>query len=612
MLVQRSPWEGFARDDAGQFVDDNSARHEDWQLFSSSSQPSGSARRGESSDNRSNRASHLLGLHFLGLAGLPGASWLERPPEYELIIQSADAAKRLRPRLPAPPVAASAGGVLDEEELKALLPGDGSGVAVLRIDERTAIRLAEPAAYVYVDVWEERKGLLDFGSKVPDRRHLGQCYVPLEQRFNKRACTWSIVSKDGGGSSEVGYLTCRFSMARTPPPVQNLRVVTGSARANELNLVWDPPSADGGMPLRGYRIEAREPQHGGRISAGGMPGYLVDEPRTASAPASKEPTASLKNLIGNTAYTIRVWAVNEAGPGLAAEVMGQTGAVPPGVCSPVRAASDCTDQTSLSVEWNPSMETGGAAVVAYRVWLRPVFQDGLGNFFPADDFIDLGLFEHRGGAAAVQTAPIRLDQMPSCSGCLCSIAAINAAGLTGPSTTEAPVVWASNKEREKEIFELATSPVPTDMGAGRVSSAVPAATVRVQEMVGSFSASVMSQNDRQELPKVRVTQASETSGQVQAWQNFQKQPDMVEPVVQRRRSAPSTAQDPSRAGWWAETATPARAGAGPAAQRGSVATASAVAANAAAAIDALDRSTPAWQVSTRGSLMARAPYKHAH
>ena len=47
----------------------------------------------------------------------------------------------------------------------------------------------------------------------------------------------------------------------------------------------------------------------------------------------------------------------------------------------------------------------------------------------------------------------RLDQLPSCSGCLCSVAAINSSGLTGQSS-EAPVVWAHDPEREKEIFEL--------------------------------------------------------------------------------------------------------------------------------------------------------------
>ena len=45
---------------------------------------------------------------------------------------------------------------------------------------------------------------------------------------------------------------------------------------------------------------------------------LIVKVRTASAPASSEPSVTL-NLTGNSVYIIRVWAVNEAGAGPAAE-----------------------------------------------------------------------------------------------------------------------------------------------------------------------------------------------------------------------------------------------------------------------------------------------------
>eukprot|EP00438_Fugacium_kawagutii_P017697 Skav211294 [mRNA] locus=scaffold2429:322049:325531:- [translate_table: standard] len=93
-------------------------------------------------------------------------------------------------------------------------------------------------------------------------------YVPLEQRFNKRA--------------------------------------------NELRLVWDPPTSDGDLPLR--------------------------------------------------------WQLN---------VMGQTGAVAPGLCGTARAAAEGEEQ------------------------------DGLGGFFPASNYIDLGLFQHAGPATATQKAPVK-------------------------------------------------------------------------------------------------------------------------------------------------------------------------------------------------------------
>ncbi|CAE8606579.1 unnamed protein product, partial [Polarella glacialis] len=365
-----------------------------------------------------------------------------------------DGAKRLRPRIPAPPVPEGQGGV-DEAELRELLPSANVS-SVVRLEERLALRLSEPAPFVNIDVWEERVGLLDLGSKVPNRKHLGQCYVPLEQRFNRRKCTWSIVHKGEGGhgpSTEVGFLTCKFVLATTPAPIRHLRAKEGAGpRSSELNLAWDPPVSDGGLPLRGYRIEAREVQYGFQ----GSGGYL-DEPRTASAPPAADPSAVLKNLIGNTAYTIRVWSVNEAGPGPSAEILCHTGAVQPGVCGQPRAADDeaVVGDSTLCVEWAPPLDNGGADVVAYRVWLRPVFQDGLGNFFPSEGFIDLGLFQHQAGPRATQRAPVRLDALPACSGCLCSVAAINSRGLTGASTREAPVVWSSEATRlPQDIWEV--------------------------------------------------------------------------------------------------------------------------------------------------------------
>ena len=201
------------------------------------------------------------------------------------------------------------------------------------------------------------------------------------------------------------------------------------------------------------------------------------------------------------------------------QVMGQTGAVSPGLCGTARAATEGEEQAwsiwcrrmsggfgfrgfidhvlfwreALVLEWEPPNDNGGADLVAYRqamwkrtmkswldmcdicsiwffvlfwfcllpmsafrtmpprVWLRPVFQekisvnfavtsyklhschmwqlvialtmsqvmvagfraanpqDGLGGFFPASNYIDLGLFEHAGDATATQRAPVKCE-----------------------------------------------------------------------------------------------------------------------------------------------------------------------------------------------------------
>lgn len=522
-------------------------------------------------DAKSRGIRYQLGLHFMGISA-PQSGWLEHAPEYEFIIQAGEVAKRLKPRLPAPPVA----GPLTEDELKAMLP---VGQPFLRVEERTAVRLPEPVDYFCIDVWEERVNLL---SSTPSRKLLGQCYVPLEQRFNKRPCSWSIINKD---TKEVGLIICRFFLGTTPAPVRSLHVVRGATRANELRLVWDPPTSDGDLPLRGYRIEAREPQYGGRISAGGMPGYL-DEPRTASAPASSEPGVTLKNLSGNTVYIIRVWAVNEAGAGPAAEVMGQTGAVSPGLCGTARAATEGEEQ-ALVLEWEPPSDNGGADLVAYRLWLRPVFQDGLGGFFPASNYIDLGLFEHVGEVAATQKAPVKLDQLPSCSGCLCSVAAINSSGLTGQSS-EAPVVWAHDPEREKEIFELGSSP---RSGLSGPPGSREERNKDAAHLGKGISASTFlgSSPDSTHLTVPRATGARGSQG-----------PRETAKVSPAQSPLPQF-KEPVTTGW----ADPVSEGlTGTSTERHQVALAASEAAKAAESNDSV-RPRPTWEISKCGSLSAR-------
>ena len=81
------------------------------------------------------------------------------------------------------------------------------------------------------------------------------------------------------------------------------------------------------------------------------------------------------------------------------QVMGQTGAVSPGLCGTARAATEGEEQALVSghfgcafsvgtlwfwwfcealvLEWEPPSDNGGADLVAYRVWLRPVFQENV-------------------------------------------------------------------------------------------------------------------------------------------------------------------------------------------------------------------------------------------
>lgn len=380
------------------------------------------------------KPTYVLNLHLLGLAGLPKAGWFERAPGYELIVHAGGVAKRIRPRIPAPPPGVGT----EPVDLEECVPAEQMKV-LQRLDDRSSVRCPAPGDFFRVDVWEERSPLVDLGNKGHSRVMLGQCYVPLEQKYNRRPCTWPIVNRTDKALTEVGFLTCKFGLATMPGPVQNLRVVEGTVGVTEMQLAWEPPETDGGTVLRGYRVEARTVEQRSSSSHPGIGALVGDEtPRTASAPAVPEPSSVLRNLTGNTEYLFCVWAVSEAGPGTGAEVIGKTGAVAPGVCGLPQLA-ECDE--GYFIQWLPPEESGGADMIAYRVWLRALFHNSLGEVWPAEGWIDLGLVEHRGDQSAVQQAPLRLDAMPApCSGCLCSVSALSTAGLMGPSTPEVPIL----------------------------------------------------------------------------------------------------------------------------------------------------------------------------
>jgi len=410
-------------------------------------------------DTKNSGISYLLTLQFLGLGGLEANGWLERAPDYALFVQAGGHGKRVIPRIPAPPPGIP--GSNDEVDLKVLMPDCDSRV---RLDERLSLRLPEPAPFMQVEVWEERSGLFDFAGRGPEKRLIGHCYVPLEPRFNRRPCTWSIVSQADRERPphDVGFLTIKFGLATTPLHVRNLRIAEGVTASSELTLAWEPPTSDGGMPLRGYRIEA----HLSTSKPRQMQLYGEDTPRTASAPPSLKPSVIMKGLQGNTAYKFRVWALSEAGPGPSSEILGSTGPVAPGICGTPHVATEYPlsgdavepkepmDSESIVVQWMPPIDTGGAPVMAYRMWLRPLFQDAFGNVFPADGWIDLGLLEHKGSPDEMQTSPIQRDAMPICSGCLCSVAALNTAGHLGPSTHEETIFFDAPSSDTREIFEV--------------------------------------------------------------------------------------------------------------------------------------------------------------
>merc|ERR1719359_479471 len=104
------------------------------QIFSSQLDSKGGASSG--------KPTYVLNLHFLGLSGLPKAGWFERAPGYELIVHAGGVAKRIRPRIPAPPPGVGA----EPVELEDFVPADQLRI-LERLDDRASIRCPTPGDF---------------------------------------------------------------------------------------------------------------------------------------------------------------------------------------------------------------------------------------------------------------------------------------------------------------------------------------------------------------------------------------------------------------------------------------------------------------------------------
>jgi len=299
--------------------------------------------------------------------------------------------------------------------------GQSLGTLECRFKSRVSVRLSEagpgPAAggpmYFRVDAWSVSSGF--FGAP-PSPVLYARAFVPInDAKYHRRSCTWPMIDAAG---KDVAYLTCEFSFARIPSPVQEL---TATAAGNEVNLTWLASNEDRVVPTKGYRVDSRCLGRGKR--AGNSTWQHegdVDAHNTRFG---------IQGLKPDTIYLLRVCAVNEVGLSEAEEVEVKTGPCAPAGCGQPRLAG-CNGPV-LAVEWDPPMYDGGANLVAYRVWVRPF------SATDADpsDWLEVGHVKHSSG---VQRAEIHTEDLdPSIGRYLCRVAAINAAGEVGPATPDA-------------------------------------------------------------------------------------------------------------------------------------------------------------------------------
>ena len=129
-----------------------------------------------------------------------------------------------------------------------------------------------------------------------------------------------------------------------------------------LVLSWDPPASDGGSPIAGYRVQWRGPGE-----------QYSDTERRAD---TVQPRHQITGLDRGSEYTVRVAAVNVAGPGPAVEAPAALASRP----GPPRSLTVVPSNGSLEVTWSAPESEGGSPIVEYHVMWR-----GAGEDYDASD-----------------------------------------------------------------------------------------------------------------------------------------------------------------------------------------------------------------------------------
>jgi len=392
----------------------------------------------------------LLVVRFLYLSKLPVGSWMQGPAQYLLSLHVGEDARNDPPPVPGmyttkpvqagPPMAVAPEEALLKQQIAksvaAMEAGDGQDQAQAAADAvecrfkvRVSVRLSEagpgPAAggpvYFRVDAWSLPLGGGGLFGGSPKPTLFARAFVPInEPNYHRRACTWPMVDARG---KDCSFLTCEFSFARVPSPVQELRA--SNITAADMRLSWLPPAGeDKVVPVQGYRVEARPL---GRQPGSAGSWQVIGEVE-AAGPAEKSLPA--RGLNPDTRYHFRVCAVNEVGTGQPEELEATTAPCAPSGCGAPRLAG-CNGPV-LAVEWDPPPYDGGADIVAYRVWVRPFTASNS----KANDWLEVGHVKH--SMAGVQRAEIHTEDFDSTIGrYLCRVAAVNAAGEVGPATPDA-------------------------------------------------------------------------------------------------------------------------------------------------------------------------------
>ena len=166
---------------------------------------------------------------------------------------------------------------------------------------------------------------------------------------------YRVAAINTAGSGRLSNVAEATTDAAAPEAPTNLRAVpSGLGGSREILLTWTRPGHDGGRPITGYRIE---------VSSTGFSGWTALEANTGSTGTRY----THSSLTPGTSRHYRVAAINSLGTGAFSNVAtGTTNAAAPSAPRSLRARAD--GPNSVTLNWDPPLNTGGAPVIGYRIW----------------------------------------------------------------------------------------------------------------------------------------------------------------------------------------------------------------------------------------------------
>ena len=218
------------------------------------------------------------------------------------------------------------------------------------------------------------------------------------------AYTFSVqaVNAAGTGGAAVVTRAANASALTAPTAVQGVRNAAGT----QISLSWQPPSADGGTPVTGYRVT----RDGSDSTGGGT--YSTVVPATA-----RNFGFSLLNPSANYQLTVQAVTATSSGPVAAVTSPARVVTTVPSPPMSVSIGRDSTG-TRVTIGWQPPQTDGGSAVTGYRITRNGSDSTGGGAYSTVV-------------AASMRTFTMTLLQ--AATPYTLTVSAINAVG-TGPAT----------------------------------------------------------------------------------------------------------------------------------------------------------------------------------